>query len=167
MRFLLDTNVLSELRKRNGDSSVRAWVSGQPSIELAVSVITILEIEIGIRRVALRDVARAEALRRWERTKVLAAFRGRILGIDLDVALKVAEYHVPDQAPQHDALIAGTAAVRGLTVVTRNVADFARTGIPVVSPWESGAVRAALPHPSAGTADPAPAPTRPPDRGTA
>ena len=137
MRYLLDTNVLSELRKREGSSAVKAWIAGQESADLAISVITILEIEIGIRRIALRDEAQATAIRRWHQTKVLAGFRGRIIGVDLEIVLRVAEFHVPDRAPQHDALIAGTAAARGLTVVTRNVDDFRRTGVPIVNPWDS------------------------------
>ena len=136
MRFLLDTNVLSELRKSSGNPQVKAWVRSHRVSDLSISVITVIEIEVGILRKRRTDPRQADALFDWFEAHVLSGFAQRILPLDLDAARRVSGLHVPDQAPQHDALIAGTALARGLTVVTRNVKDFDRTGVPVVNPWE-------------------------------
>ena len=138
MRYLLDTNVISELRKRRGDAGVSAWVTGRSATELAISVVTVVEIEVGIRRRARSDPGQAAALARWFEDRVLVGFEGRILPLDLAAARRVAPLHVPDPASQHDALIAGTALSRSLTVVTRNVRDFERTGVAVIDPWSAG-----------------------------
>lgn len=138
MRFLVDTNVISELRRRGGDAGVKAWVRGQDSAELAISVITVMEIELGILRKARVDPDQAEILRRWFEASVLTGFVDRILPLDLPAARRVAPLDVPDQAPTHDALIAGTALARGLVVVTRNTRDFVRTGAETVDPWSTG-----------------------------
>lgn len=137
MRYLLDTNVLSELRKRSGDPGVNGWVQDQPSTELTISVITVLEIETGILRMARTDQAQADRFTDWFQRQVLDGFSERILPVDLAAARQVAPLHVPDPASQHDALIAGTALSRGLTVVTRNVRDFERTGVTLVNPWST------------------------------
>lgn len=137
MRYLLDTNVISELRKSNGDAGVNVWIARQAAIELAISAVTVLEIEVGILRVARSDKAQAARLADWFENSVLAGFEDRILPLDLAAARRVAPLHVPDRAPQHDALIAGTALARGLTVVTRNVRDFERTGVDLVNPWST------------------------------
>ncbi|MBA2463703.1 MAG: type II toxin-antitoxin system VapC family toxin [Nocardioidaceae bacterium] len=137
MRYLLDTNVISELRKRAGDPRVKAWVAGQAATDLAISVVTVVEIEVGILRRARTDSDQAAILTRWFEDRVLAGFKDRILPLDLPAARRVAPLHVPDQAPQHDALIAGTALARSLTVVTRNVSDFTRTGLGLINPWST------------------------------
>lgn len=132
--YLLDTNVISELRKRRGDSGVKKWVAEQGA-DLAISVVTVIEIETGILRKQRTDPDQARILTRWFESKVLTGFADRILPLDLAAARRVASLHVPDQAPQHDALIAGTALARGLTVVTRNTRDFERAGVGYLNPW--------------------------------
>ncbi len=137
MRYLLDTNVVSELRKRSGDRTVKSWVSGQSATDLAISVVTVIEIEIGILGKSRTDPEQAQLLTRWFEERVLAGFRDRILPLDLAAARRVPPLHVPDRAPQHDALIAGTALARSLVVVTRNTRDFEGTGVSLVNPWPS------------------------------
>lgn len=133
--YLLDTNVISELRKRQGDSGVKQWVAEQTVADLAISVVTVIEIEIGILWRARTDADQARVLTRWFERSVLTGFADRILSLDLAAARRVASLHVPDQAPQHNALIAGTALARGLTVVTRNIRDFERSGVDYLNPW--------------------------------
>jgi hypothetical protein len=133
--YLLDTNVVSELRKRRGDPGVKQWVAKQSAADLAISVVTIIEIETGILRRARTDPDQAAMLAQWFETNLLTGFADRILPLDLAAARRVASLHVPDQAPQHDALIAGTALARGLTVVTRNTRDFERAGVEYLNPW--------------------------------
>jgi toxin FitB len=133
--YLLDTNVISELRKRRGDHGVKQWVAKQNAVDLAISVVTIIEIETGILRKGRTDPDQARILTRWFEQSVLTGFADRILPLDLAAARRVASLHVPDQAPRHDALIAGTALARGLTVVTRNAPDFERAGIDHLNPW--------------------------------
>jgi len=137
MRFLLDTNVVSEARKPNCDPNVAAWLSRQSFDELAISVLTILEIDIGIRRLRRRDPASADVLQHWFDEKVLTGFNGRILPLDLACVRAVAPMHVPDPRPERDAMIAATALVQGLKVVTRNVSDFAPLGVATLNPWQS------------------------------
>ena len=137
MKYLLDTNVVSEVRKPNGDATVKAWLQRQPPDDVAISVITVLEIDIGIRRVRRRDPATAAILQRWLDERVLTGFRGRILPLDLDCVRHVAPLHVPDPMPEHDAIIAGTAMAHGLTVVTRNTKDFLASGVALIDPWLS------------------------------
>jgi len=97
--------------------------------------VTIIEIETGILRKGRTDPDQAQILTRWFEQNVLTGFADRIFPLDLAVARRVASPHGPDQAPQHDALIAGTALARGLTVVTRNTRDFERAGVEYVNPW--------------------------------
>jgi len=136
--FLLDTNVVSELRKiRSGksDRNVSAWADSVNAADLFVSVVTILELEIGILRVERRDPASGALLREWMNERVLSAFAYRTLAVDITVAKRSAQLHVPDPRPIPDALMAGTALVHGMTLVTRNVADFAPMGVTVINPW--------------------------------
>ncbi len=136
--FLLDTNVVSELRKAKAgkaNPSVAAWAAGMPSTALYVSAITILELEMGVLLVQRRDTAQGLLLRIWLDQHVLPAFAGRVLAVDVAVARCCAALHVPDPRADRDALIAATALVHGMTVVTRNVADFAATGAPLLNPW--------------------------------
>jgi predicted nucleic acid-binding protein len=136
--YLLDTNVVSELRKSRQRIApqVRSWAERQITHELSVSVITVMEIEIGVERVERRDDAQGEMLRRWFDEELLGAFEGRVLAIDLDVVRRAANLHVPDPRPERDALIAATALTHGLTVVTRNAADFEPLGVAVLNPWD-------------------------------
>ena len=142
--FLPDTNVVSELRKsKNGlmDKHVKAWEAGIPAGSQFVSVITILELETGILRMARRAPAQAAVLRSWFDHAVLPAFAGRILAVDTAVAQRCAALHVPDPRSDRDAMIAATALVHGMTVVTRNLADFEPTGVAVLDPWQKAASR--------------------------
>lgn len=149
--YLLDTNVLSELRKvrsRRADPRVAAWAEGVPMAELFLSVISLQEIEIGVRLVERRDAAQGTVLRRWYEETVLPSFlpkagssgnADRLLAVDTAVARRSAALNVPDPRPVRDGLIAATALVHGLVVVTRNEADFAPTGVRILNPWTVGA----------------------------
>jgi len=134
---LLDTNVISELRKpeRRADVGVRAWVAARAPSDLYLSAITVLEVEVGIGRIARRDPAQAARLQAWLDEELLDAFAGRILPVDVPVARRAARLHVPDPRPERDALIAATAAVHGLAVVTRNAKDFEPLDVAVINPW--------------------------------
>jgi predicted nucleic acid-binding protein len=136
--YLLDTNIVSELRKvRAGQTNwgVASWSSGIPVEELYLSAVTIEELEIGILRVERRDPLQAIVLRVWMEGNVLPTFEGRILSVDQTVAQCSARLHVPDPRPIRDGFIAATAIVHGLTIVTRNVADFEKTGVKLYNPW--------------------------------
>lgn len=136
--FLLDTNVVSELRKvRAGraDGHVAAWADSVDAADLYLSVISVQELEIGVLLAERRDSAQGAVFRAWLDGHVLRAFAGRILAVDTAIAQRSARLHVPDPRPLRDGLIAATALVHGLTVVTRNVADFAPTGVPTLNPW--------------------------------
>lgn len=136
--FLLDTNVISELRKAGdgrADANVTRWLASVDAESLFLSVITVFELELGVLRLEKRDAAQGVRLRRWMDTRVLPEFSTRILQIDRAVALRCAPLHVPDPRSQHDAYIAATALVHGMTVVTRNEEDFAPMGVPMLNPW--------------------------------
>lgn len=136
MRYLIDTNVLSELRRpERADPRARAWAAGVTPSQCAISVITVFEIERGIAQVERRDTEQARVLRRWFEGEVVERFRDRVLGIDGAVALRAARLHVPDPRPERDTFIAATAFVHGLTIVTRNAGDFLATGASVLNPW--------------------------------
>jgi predicted nucleic acid-binding protein len=134
--FVLDTNVISELRhgKLHQSAEVRAWAAGQPSSRLFLSAISILELEIGIRTLERRTPPQGSALRVWL-AGVRVAFAGRILPFTESTAPVCASLHIPDRRSERDAMIAATAIEHGFTVVTRNVSDFADTGVTVVNPW--------------------------------
>ncbi len=136
--YLLDTNVVSELRKAGSgraDPNVVRWAASVDAAVLHISVITILEIEIGILRLERSDDTQGTALRNWLEQQVLNAFAGRILPVDLTVAQHCARMLVPDPKADRDALIAATAQAHALTVVTRNTTDFEATGIKFLDPW--------------------------------
>ncbi|EBE6296413.1 type II toxin-antitoxin system VapC family toxin [Salmonella enterica subsp. enterica] len=136
--YVLDTNVVSELRKaRTGkiDANVAAWAENMDASALFISSITIMELELGILSVERRDAIQGSLLRSWLEQHVLPEFSGRTLPVDTAVALRCARLHVPDKRGERDALIAATALVHGMTVVTRNVADFEPTGVTIINPW--------------------------------
>jgi predicted nucleic acid-binding protein len=136
--FLLDTNVISELRKARAgkaDRNVAAWARTVPAGSLFLSAIVIQELEIGVLLAERRDPPKGAILRAWLDGHVLPAFSERILPVDTHVARRSAALHVPDPRPLRDGLIAATALVHAMTVVTRNLADFAPTGVPLLNPW--------------------------------
>ena len=137
--YLLDTNVISELRKApagRANANVVAWASGMTVPMLFTSSITILEIEIGVLQIERRDRAQGALLRDWLETQVLTAFDGRIIAFDTAAARRCAGLHVPDRRSDRDAMIAAIALVHGMRVVTRNIVDFEATGIGLLNPWE-------------------------------
>jgi len=134
--YLLDTNVISELRRpHKANKNVVAWADANSALSFFLSAISILEIELGALRIARRDAARGAILRAWIDHQILPRFEGRILAIDTAVAQRCARLHVPDPRAERDALIAATAMVHGLTVVTRNIADFEPMEVAVLNPW--------------------------------
>lgn len=139
MMYVLDTNVVSELRKvRAGkaDPNLAAWAERVDAADLFVSAMTILELELGVLSLERKDAAQGAMLRAWLEQHVLPEFSGRTLSIDTAVAQRCARLHIPDKRGERDALIAATALVHGMTVVTRNVADFQPTGVTILNPWE-------------------------------
>ena len=136
--FLLDTNVVSELRKVStgkADPNLAAWAESIDAAELFVSAITIMELELGVLAIERKDAAQGAVLRAWVESRVIPEFSGRILPIDTAVAQRCASLHVPDRRSERDALIAATALVHGMTVVTRNTSDFKPTGVNLLNPW--------------------------------
>ena len=136
--FLLDTNVVSELRKvgdGRADARVVRWIGNADAASFYISALTLMELEIGVLRIERRDRLQGERLRAWMERQVQAEFLERTLPVDSAVALKCAGLHVPDPRAERDALIAATALVHGMTVVTGNVSDFEATGVALVDPW--------------------------------
>ena len=144
--FILDTNVVSELRKAKtgkADRNVLAWASSVSSGSLFLSAITVLELETGVLQKERSDLVQGSLLRAWLDGHVLPAFQGRVLPVDTAVALRCAKLHIPDPRAERDALIAATGLVHGMTVVTRNVSDFVATGVSLLNPWTNNEV---VPH---------------------
>lgn len=135
MRYLLDTNVLSDARRRLSPELME-WLAVQNVDDLAISAVTMLELERGIQRKERRDRRTGAILRSWLEEDVRSMVDGRILPVDERVAITAAHFHVPDPMPEMDGLIAATALVHGLTLVTRNVRDMERTGVRILDPWE-------------------------------
>jgi len=137
--FVLDTNVLSELRKiRTGkaDTRVAEWAKSVDTASMFLSAISVHELEVGVLRAERKDPPQGAILRAWLNGHVLPTFDGRILPVDTIVAQRSAQLSVPDPRSLQDGMIAATALVHGMTVVTRNVADFAPTGVRLLNPWE-------------------------------
>lgn len=137
--YLLDTNVISELRRaktKTADQNVVRWASHLSAASMYLSVITLLELETGVRLVERRDSKQGSVLRSWLVNQVQDGFADRILPVDIPVVLRCAGYHIPNPRPYRDALIAATAAVHGLTLVTRNTRDFATLDIALFNPWQ-------------------------------
>ena len=138
MMYVLDTNVVSELRKvkaGKADANVTAWTATVDAASLFISAITVMELETGVLQIERRDAAQGAMLRSWLDHHVMPEFSGRVLPIDSIVAQRCARLHVPDRRSERDALIAATALVHGMTVATRNVADFVETGVSIHNPW--------------------------------
>jgi toxin FitB len=141
--FLLDTNVVSELRKvRAGraDLNVAHWADSVDAGSLYLSAITILELELGVLQLERRDARQGAVLRTWLDEHVLPEFSDRILAVDTSVARRCARLHVPAPRAERDTLIAATALIHGMTVVTRNTPDFASSGVSLLNPWQSASV---------------------------
>jgi len=134
--FILDTNVISELRqgKPQPSAAVRRWAADQPSHRLFLSAITILELELGIQALEGRTPPQGSALRSWL-AGVRAAFAGRILPFGQNTAAVCASLHIPNPRSERDAMIAASALEHKFTVVTRNTADFEATGVALINPW--------------------------------
>lgn len=139
--YLLDTNVISELRNvgdGKADEAVVAWVSGIDAGVMFISALTLMELEIGILWVERRDAGQGARLRAWFETQVCPEFEDRTLSVDAAIARRCARLHVPNPKSERDALIAATALEHNLTVVSRNLTDFAATGVPMINPWQGG-----------------------------
>jgi predicted nucleic acid-binding protein len=137
--FVLDTNVISELRKirlGRADKNVAQWADSVDSTTLYLSAITVQELEIGVLLAERRDPSQGAIFRTWLEVQVLPAFAGRILPVDTVVAKCSATLHVPNPGPFRDSLIAATALVYKMTLVTRNTADFQTSGVTLFNPWE-------------------------------
>lgn len=136
--YVLDTNVVSELRKirlGRADPQVAQWADSVAYVDLYLSAITVQELEIGVLLAERRDPTQGAMFRAWIDNHVLPAFAGRVLPVDTAVAQRSAKLHIPDPHPVRDSLIAATALVHGMTVVTRNIVDFAASGVMLLNPW--------------------------------
>jgi len=138
--YLLDTNVISELRKirlGKADTQVARWADSVAVSDLYLSAISVQELETGVLLIERRDGAQGVILRAWLENQVLPAFAGRILPVDTAVARRSAALHVPDPHPARDALITATGLVHSMTIVTRNIMDFSYAGVRLINPWEA------------------------------
>ena len=136
MSFLLDTNVVSETRKRTPDRNVLAWFDDTDQQDLHISVLTIGELTKGIARRRHRDPRSAAGLEHWLRG-IEELFSDRVIPIDASIATAWGNLDAGRPLPVIDSLLAATAKVRGFTLVTRNVKDIEPTGIPYINPWDS------------------------------
>lgn len=135
MTFLLDTNVISETRRRVPDANVLAWFLRTDPAAIQISVLTLGEVAKGAEAIGRRDPAAGRALWDWLGGLRLH-YADRLVGIDADIAEEWGRLSAIRPLPVIDSLLAATASVRGLTLVTRNLRDVAGTGIAVVNPWE-------------------------------
>lgn len=136
--YLLDTNVVSELRKSADgriNKGVQSWAEAIFPELMFISAITVLELEIGVLQIERRDKKQGAVLRRWINQNVLPAFSERVLPVDLAVAQRCASLHVPNPKSERDAMIAASAIESRMTIVTRNVSDFSQSGVKVFDPW--------------------------------
>jgi len=135
MSYLLDANVVSELRKRTPDPNLLAWYENVPSAELFLSVLTLGEIRLGVERLRRKDEAQAVTLDRWL-TGLSRSYGDHIVPVDRAIADAWARLSVPDPLPVIDGLLAATVSVRNWTLVTRNTADLARSGVRLLNPFQ-------------------------------
>jgi hypothetical protein len=135
MMYLLDTNVVSELRKRDPDRNVLAWYATVTSADLFLSVLTIGEIRLGIERLRRKDAAQADIIEQWLRG-LQAGYRDHLIDVDAAVAEEWGRMNVPDPLPVIDGLLAASAKIHGWTLVTRNVADLTGSAVSLLNPFE-------------------------------
>ena len=135
MRYLLDTNVVSELRKPNGSAAVKKWFESVAPEQLFLSALVVGEIRQGIERLRRRDPEQAAVFQGWLAT-LQTDYADRLLPVTAEIAEEWGRLNVPDPLPVVDGLLAATAKIHGLTLVTRNTADVARTGVPLLNPFE-------------------------------
>jgi predicted nucleic acid-binding protein len=134
--YLLDTDILSASRRpEKASPQLAAWVVRTSPLQMHLSAVSVLEIRIGALRIARHDKAQGSLLQEWLESGVLAKFEGRILPLDSTIAFRCAELHVPNPAPERDAMIAATALVHNFTLVTRNIRHFASMGVRLFNPW--------------------------------
>lgn len=137
--YLLDTNVISEIRKVGSpkvDCNVIAWLESVSPSQLYISSITVLELELGVLLKERKDPRQGLVLRSWLDSRVLPTFEGRIVPVDTAVAQRSAALHVPSPVSDRDALIAATALIHSMIVVTRNTKDFESTKVKLLNPWQ-------------------------------
>jgi toxin FitB len=135
--FVLDTNVVSELRRPDkANPGLVQWAMSVPVSHFFISTVTVFEIERGVLSIERRDAAQGQILRLWIEEQIMPRFEGRILPFDTAVAQRCARLHIPDPRSERDAIIAATALVHGMTIVTRNIADFKPMDVPMFNPWQ-------------------------------
>lgn len=135
MSFLLDTNVISEARRPQGNANVKAWLASTPASSLYLSVVVVGEIRRGVEQLRRRDSVQAIVYEIWL-MRLSLEYADRILPVTVEIAEQWGRMNVPDPVPVIDGLLAATAQIRGLTLVTRNTADFVRTGVRLLNPFE-------------------------------
>ena len=136
--YLLDTNVVSEFRQSADgriNKSVKRWADEISPDLMFISVISVLELEVGVLQIERRDKKQGLVLRKWLNKNVLPAFLDRVLPVDVAVAQRCASLHVPNPKSERDAMIAATAIEHRMTIVTRNVSDFSQSGVKIFDPW--------------------------------
>lgn len=136
--YLLDTNVVSEFRKSADgriNQGVKRWAEETFPELMFISAISILELEIGVLQIERRDQKQGAILRKWLDQNVLPAFSDRVISVDVPIAKRCASLHVPNPKSERDAMIAASAIEHRMTIVTRNVSDFIKSGVKVYDPW--------------------------------